>query len=366
MDNLAQGIAPLKMLENRVWRIYLGGLLLDELRGQKGSDGYFPEDWLASVVQANNPVRKGQPEREGLSKVLTANGKEAYLKDLIDADPKGFLGAEHIENFGINFGVLTKFLDSAERLPIQVHPDKKAARELFNSDYGKTEAWYILGGREINGEEPHIFLGFKEDVDKEKLRALFDKQDIQGMAALMHKVPVKAGDVYIITGGTPHAIGPGCFLLEIQEPTDYTISLEKCNMLGEKLPDFLCHQGIGFDKMFDCFHYTKHTFDGLLEAFKLKPELSKSGADYSYTQIISYQDTPCFALNKLTVEGCFTRKCIGKPSALAVVEGAGKIAGITVKSGDCLFVPAMADTFGIESDGTGRLTLLECLPPCCK
>ena len=63
MNNLK----PIKMLENRVWRIYLGGMLLDELRGKKGSDGYFPEDWLASVVQANNPPHENQPDREGLS-----------------------------------------------------------------------------------------------------------------------------------------------------------------------------------------------------------------------------------------------------------------------------------------------------------
>jgi len=361
-----EGLTPLKMLENRVWRIYLGGKLLDELRGNEGSDGYFPEDWLASVVQANNPPHENQPDREGLSKVLTADGKTAYLKDLIDQNPEGFLGEEHIKNFGVNFGVLTKFLDSAERLPIQVHPDKAAARNLFNSDYGKTEAWCILGGREINGEKPYILLGFKEDVNTDILRELFDKQDLKGMEALMHKVPVKAGEVYMIMGGTPHAIGPGCFLLEIQEPTDYTISLEKCNTLGEKLPDFLCHQGVGFEKMFDCFNYINYTVDGLLEAFKLSPVLMESNGSFVYTQIISYANTPCFSLNKLEVKKSFTHKCLGKPSALAVVSGAGKIAGIEVMSGDCLFVPAMAEAFEIISEGADALTMLECLPPCCK
>ncbi len=358
-----ENLLPLKMLKNRVWRIYLGGMLLDELRGIEGRDGYFPEDWLASVVQANNPPHENQPEREGLSMVLTADGKTAYLKDLIDQNPEGLLGEEHIKNFGINFGVLTKFLDSAERLPIQVHPDKAAASKLFNSDYGKTEAWFILGGREINGEKPYILLGFKEDVNTEILRELFDKQDLKGMEALMHKVPVKTGEVYMIMGGTPHAIGPGCFLLEIQEPTDYTISLEKCNTLGEKLPDFLCHQGVGFEKMFDCFNYINYTFDSLLDAFKLNPVLLESNDSYIYTQIISYGNTPCFSLNKLEIKKSFTHPCLGKPSALAVVSGAGNIAGIKVKSGDCLFVPAMANTFDITCEGNGVFTLLECLPP---
>jgi len=350
---------PLKMLENRVWRIYLGGLLLDELRGQEGSDGFFPEDWLASVVPANNPPRDDTPEREGLSCVTLADGSAAYLKDLIDADPEGFLGAEHLENFGVNFGVLTKFLDSAERLPIQVHPDKQAAKTLFHSDYGKTESWYILNGREINGEAPYILFGFKEDVTREQLRALFDAQDIAGMAALMHKLPVKAGDVFIIEGGTPHAIGPGCFLLEVQEPTDYTISLEKCDMRGEKLPDFLCHMGLGFDKMFDCFHYEKHTERELLGKFKLEPKPVESGEGYALTEIIGYDRTTCFALNRLEVSGKYDRKSTGKPYALAVVEGGGTVAGTEVRAGDCLFVPAMAEDFIVE----GGLVLLECLPP---
>ncbi|MBR3439605.1 MAG: class I mannose-6-phosphate isomerase, partial [Clostridia bacterium] len=213
---------PVKLEYNRVWRLYFGGKLLDEFRGDSGSDGNFPEDWLASVVTANNPDRENKPENEGLSKA--ENGE--YLRDIIESAPEMYLGKEHIEKHGCNFGVLTKFLDSAERLPAQVHPDKNAARNLFHSEFGKTEAWYILGGREINGEKPYILLGFKEDVTKERLKNLFDKQDIPAMSALMNKIPVNTGDVFLIEGGTPHAIGPGCFLIEIQEPTDYTISLE--------------------------------------------------------------------------------------------------------------------------------------------
>ena len=351
-------LKPLKMLPNRVWRLYLGGALLDELRGDEQKDCYFPEDWLASVVMANNPKRDDTPEREGLSRVETEDGI-AYLKDLMDADPVGFLGEEHIKDFGENFGILTKFLDSAERLPIQVHPDKKAARTLFNSDYGKTESWYILNGRKINGEDPYILLGFKEDVTKEMLKELFDKQDIKGMEALMHKIPVKTGDIFIIDGGTPHAIGSGCFLLEVQEPTDYTISLEKTNSLGEKLPDFLCHMGLGFDKMFDCFNYIKYSEEELFATFKLEPKTVEKTDDATVTELISYDRTKCFSLRQTEVNGSYNRKQTCKPSAFVITEGSGSVAGLSVKCGDCLFVPAMTEDFIIE----GELTVLECLPP---
>lgn len=42
------------------------------------------------------------------------------------------------------------------------------------------------------------------------------------MLAGMQKYPVHPGDTILIEGGMPHAIGAGCFLVEIQEPTDYT------------------------------------------------------------------------------------------------------------------------------------------------
>lgn len=348
-------IKPLKTLENRAWRSYLGGKMLDEFRGREGTDGYFPEDWLASVVTAVNPEREGKPELEGQSQVVMEDGTIAYLRDIINSDVYTYLGKEHVEKFGNNFGVLTKFLDAAEKLPVQVHPDKPTAKRLFNSDYGKTEAWYILDGRTIDGEEPYILFGFKEDVTAEQLRELFDKQDIKAMENLMHKLPAKAGDVFIIHGGVPHAIGGGCFLLEVQEPTDYTISLEKCNSLGEPMPDEFCHMGIGFDKMFECFNYVKYSHEELLKKFKLTPQK----LDENTESLIAYDTTTCFALNRITVKDLLHREPQGNPSALTVVAGSGTLAGMDVKRGDCLFIPAKCDPFDIS----GTMTLLECLPP---
>lgn len=43
--------------------------------------------------------------------------------------------------------ILVKILDSAVRLPAQAHPDKIFSRKYFNSEYGKTESWIVLGTR---------------------------------------------------------------------------------------------------------------------------------------------------------------------------------------------------------------------------
>lgn len=41
---------------------------------------------------------------------------------------------------GGNLGILVKLIDSNERLTIQVHPNNQKAKELFNSEFGKTES----------------------------------------------------------------------------------------------------------------------------------------------------------------------------------------------------------------------------------
>jgi len=329
----------LKLEENRVWRLYRGGKLLDELHGREGADGSFPEDWLASVVEAINPPRDDAPAHEGLSRAVLACGETAYLRDLIDTP----------------FGVLTKFLDSAERLPIQVHPDKDTARRLFNSEYGKTEAWYILGGREIGGEAPYILMGFKEEVTPAILKDLFERQDIEGMAALLHKIPVHPGEVYLIRGGCPHAIGSGVLLLEIQEPTDYTISLETHDTAGNQVPERLIHQGLGFERMFDCFHYDMQSPEELLGSARMEPWELAPG----YEELISYNDTPCFCLRRMRVTETRAQEAGDLPYTLAVVRGEGTVGGIAVRQGDCLFVSANQEAYEIA----GEMEVLQCLPP---
>ena len=81
---------------------------------------------------------------------------------------------------------------------------------------------------------------------------------------------VKKGDTFLIEGGIPHAIGSGCFLVEIQEPTDYTVRNERVTPAGLQISDFMCHQGLGFDKMFDCCEYEGYTIDQIQDRWNIK------------------------------------------------------------------------------------------------
>ncbi len=355
---------PVKLISDRVWRTYTGGKLLEEWKGNgaSGKDTQFPEEWIASTTKAVNPGR--EQLEEGLGKVDTPQGR-ITLQDLIASDPAGYLGEAHYKKYGADTGCLIKMLDSAERLTIQVHPDRENAMRLFSSKYGKTESWCIVNTREIDGEKPYILLGFRKGITKEKWKRLFFEQDIDGMLDCMHRIEVEKGDVYIVHGGVPHAIGPGCLILELQEPTDYTIRVEKTTPRGLQIEDRLCHQGIGFERMFDCFSYIGQSPEEVRESYKL------AGAGQvlpdSETVLISWEDTPCFSLRKLRIDDCLELPPVDSFSVLVAAEGSGTIlypgGEMQIKPGDSVFLPAALGAVSMKNEGDHPLELLRCLPP---
>lgn len=361
---------PIKLIPNRVWRTYVGGKCIDQWRNRTDAiDDHFPEEWIASVVQARNPGRE-HVVNEGLSAMDVSDSEPMMLDAYMASDAEAALGKEHVARFGAHPGLLVKILDSAERLAIQVHPDQHMANQLFQSPFGKTEAWYFLGGRSINGEEPYVLCGFKPGITKEKWRVLFEEQDIQGMMDALHKVYPKPGDVFLIRGGLPHAIGPGNWMVEIQEPTDLTIRTERVTSSGYVLSEHAIHQGIGFDAMFDCFYYEGMTENEMRRACILEGRLLRSGAGWEERELMGYQHTPLFRL----VESALSPATSGAPyilderySILIVLSGEGTLEwsgrSIRLEQGDQFFLPASMQRYQLASSGHTALKVVHCYPP---
>lgn len=331
---------PLFQKETRVWRTYKGGKMLDAYLGKEcATDTAYPEDWISSFVEAKN---KNYIKGEGITTVVK-DGVEMPITEAVS-----------LEDFGegrADSGVLIKLLDAAERLGIQVHPTPDFSRANFGTDYGKTECWHILGARE--GTDASIYIGFKQGITREKWEQLFAAQDIQGMLDSLHRFEVKPGDTVLVRAGTPHAIGAGCFLLEIQEPTDYTMRVEKITVAGDALTPHQIHYGVGEEKLFDCFIYDGLSEEEARERFFLKPRKTDGS-----TTLVDYSDTPCFALSRLEV-GDF----IERESFLTLVVTSGGVVDIadesyTVKRGDKLFIPANSGRITMTS-----ATAIACLPP---
>lgn len=338
---------PLRLNAARAWRTYFGGRLIDELHGSKNAeDTHFPEEWITSVVSAKNAGREHIKD-EGWSYI---DGTQISLKSLIESDPNRMLGTAHTNKFGATPGVLVKLLDAAERLGVQVHPTKEKARLYFDSDYGKTECWHIIGTRKIDGEEPCVYMGFKDGVTKEAWRRLFELQDVGGMLNCLNKIEVKVGDTYLISGGMPHAIGAGCFLVEIQEPTDYTLRTEKITPSGLIISDQACHYGIGFDSMFECFEYTPLA----PEKANRPPRIIEAGDGYVLYDIIGYGDSDFFSLKKLELEKDFELDLNGSYCGIYVLSGKGCFISGNINtefgSAEQYFVPADIKKLKIRSE----------------
>jgi len=352
----------LKTGETRVWRTYCGGAALDRWHGRSGENSQFPEDWAASTTQARNPGREDIVE--GLSRVVSMEG-QPYLSDVMAADPEAFFGAAHLAAFGAKAGFLVKLIDAGERLTIQVHPDKKYAKEILHSDYGKTESWYILGGNTPDAQ-PCIYLGFKPGVTREIWKDIFMRQDIPAMLDCLHRIPVEAGDCYFISAGVPHAIGEGCFLAEVQEPTDYTMRTELVTPGGLRIHENQCHQGVGYEKMLDCFHYDGDTLEKTVERWRSHPVCIREEAGGRIDSLIDERQTKLFSMRRIRVSGELTVPAEGRMSILMILEGAGSVsyegASMNVCKGEVLVRRADCPDILIRSEG-GEMTLLESLPP---
>ena len=339
--------APVFFKPNRVFRNYVGGDGLRRLTGSGEGDNNFPEEWIASKVKAINPVYFG--ERDGVS--VTEEG-ELYLDDLLEAEKDKMLG-------GRRYDCLVKYLDSAIRLPVQVHPTKEFSAKNFGSPYGKTEAWLVLATRDENAK---LYFGFKDRIDLDTLKEYadrsLDERDI--LTELITPVKAEVGDVYLINAGLIHAIGAGCTILEVQEPTDFTIQIE--NWCGEsRVTEQEKYLGLPRDVAMSVFDVEKFGKKAVDEC-KMQPRTLFCDNGVLIESLISYDDTPCFAEKRYTLSGGKVIMSYA-PCVWAVVEGNGAVTGDgyrrEVKKGDYFFLPYAAEgKFEIE----GNLVAIECLP----
>jgi mannose-6-phosphate isomerase len=141
------------------------------------------------------------------------------LAELLSREPS-LLGEASLRRYGEKLPLLSKLIDAAERLSIQVHPDDAYARsaEAATGHFGKAEAWLILEA------EPgaSIVWGFAREVDKAELRSRVERGTLE---EVLNVVPVSPGDVIYNPPGTVHAIGAGILLFEIQQASDLTYRL---------------------------------------------------------------------------------------------------------------------------------------------
>ena len=245
------------------------------------------------------------------------------ISEVLSAEELG----ENCRRFG-DFPVLTKFIDAAEKLSVQVHPSDEYAAG-FEGTLGKSELWYVVEADAGAG----LYLGLKEKTSTEEFLSCVERGEAEG---LLDFKPVSAGDVYFIPPGTIHVIGPGTVIFEIQENSELTY----------RIYDYMRRDADGNMRE---LHLEDAMRVARLGAYEVPPRVEKNG------EILGKCDY--FEVRKCKVEFTKTPLFAGKDSFVSVtcVFGCGSIEGQTLSLGDTYLVPAGYGEYFIEGDLTAIL-----------
>ncbi len=143
------------------------------------------------------------------------------------ADERARMGAALVGTLdpAAPFPVLTKLIDAAGDLSVQVHPDDREAARLDGAANGKSECWYVLEAAASSA----LWLGWRRPTTPAEIR---ERIAAGTLTELLRRVPVAPGDAFYVPAGTVHAIGGGIVLFEAQQNSDLTYRLYDYGRLG--------------------------------------------------------------------------------------------------------------------------------------
>ena len=177
---------------------------------------YRERVWGGQRLCAANPPVGEAWVAYGPSVVLNGPSAGLTLDALAAGHGQALLGAAVAQRYGTRFPLLIKFLDAADWLSIQVHPNDEQARRMVGPDeFGKTEAWYFLEAE----AEARSIIGVKPGVGHDELAAAIRGGHVLEIA---NPLAVRRGEAILIPAGSVHALGPGILVYELQQASDTT------------------------------------------------------------------------------------------------------------------------------------------------
>jgi mannose-6-phosphate isomerase len=332
-------VRPILLPPNGIPRFYLGGAAIGALRGTEPEGERVPEDWVGSTTTVF-----GEDEL-GLSRL--PDGR--LLRDVAAGDPVAFFGPGHAARHGADPALLVKLLDAGERLPVHVHPDDVFARDALRTPYGKTEAWIVIA---TDADDASVAAGWREDVDRATLERWVREQDHDALLGALNPIPVTAGDAIFVPAGTPHAIGAGLLIVELQQPSDMSVLLE---WEGFGIADEdEATLGLGWEVALGCVE------TGPRDAAALRGPAPDDGEPVA--RLLPEAADSFFRADRLAPAPI---AALDRGFAILVaIEGEGALLpesgeALAVRRGDCVLVPWAAGACHLEGD----LVAIACRPP---
>ena len=250
----------------------------------------------------------------------------ATLAALAGEDPARWVGRQGLAATGGRtiFPLLIKLIDGQARLSIQVHPDDRAAAAA-GLGTGKTEAYHVLAAEAGSV----IYLGLAPDASAAAFAAACRRAD--GSAArFLRQVAATPGMTLLIPAGTPHALGAGIALYEIQQPSNVTFRLDDWGRVDDAGQARPLHHDEGLAAL-----------DPASRPAPVPPLALSDGANRQFLIATRY-----FALERLApaVNAVVRLPAVDSPQVLtclsgaAMLDAAGWVGALTM--GDTAVVPA--------------------------
>ncbi|MBC8098366.1 MAG: class I mannose-6-phosphate isomerase [Armatimonadetes bacterium] len=302
------------VLHPRVW----GGRKLATLFAKTlPTDAPYGESW---EVYDTSVVMNGAYAGQTLGTLLSEHGA-------------ALIGASYDPALGLP--LLVKFLDAAQWLSIQVHPNDVQATALENQPRGKTEAWYVLSA----DPGAQLVIGVQPGTTPQALAAAIEQNTIE---ALLVYAEVQADDLLYIPAGTIHALGPGLLIYEIQQASDLTYRLYDWGRLG-------------LDGAPRPLHIEKSVQVANLGAL---PTITHAPDDDGDEATIPLLEGDYFRTLRHTLNGkSMTLDTEGRFHALTCISGAVTVQrgddGVALRAGQSAFMPAAAGAYTLS--GVGRV-----------
>lgn len=324
MENQLYPIKFRPVLKEKIW----GGDKIGKVLGIDFSP--LPncgEAWVISGVEGN--------ETSAVNGFLAGN----ELNELVEIYMGDLVGDAVFQAHGNEFPILIKFIDAADYLSIQVHPDDELAQKRGVGN-GKTEMWYILDA----DKDAELISGFSRKVDKETyLKHLHDKT----LKDILNVEKVKKGDVFYIPAGRVHAIGPGNFLAEIQQTSDTTYRIYDWDRADDKGN----HRELHTEEALDAIDFKVY------DNYKTEYERKHNGT-------ASLVDSPYFVTNLIDLDKALAKDYTELDSfvALICIEGSVTLvhegnneSQVKLKMGESVLIPAVLDRIDIIPQVPSRL-----------
>lgn len=312
-------IEPLKF-ERRFLAKVWGGRALESKPGfALPPEQKIGETWeLVDRVDENSSVARGELAGRSLGELMQAHGRA-----ILGQAPAGKHG---------RFPLLVKYIDAAENLSVQVHPDDESAARVPGAE-AKTEAWYIVDVR----PGAKLYAGLRADVTREHFARVAAGP---GVVDTLLAWDVRAGDCLLVPGGTVHAISAGVTILEVQQNSDTTYRLWDWGRAGRETHVAQALEVIGF---------------GAPPPAPMTPRWLR-GAEGDLAQLAA---SPHFAMDSLRLRARTRRTTREQFQIYAVLEGAASLhwsgRDYRLERGDVWLVPACVGEHDLVPAGEALL-----------